>query len=132
MLSRLPAMLRSARAMLGGTHNDLDAKVRPGPGLLKLSVALHHRPIARGGGLIARQRREIARVRDGVALARDVQTRSAGLITPLGGALTHITRDLMLTRFHAGPEVAITRRLVAVSRDLVAVGARLVAIRESV
>lgn len=128
MLGRVRAIRRGALAVLSGTHDDLDTKVGPGPGLLKLSVALHHRQIARGGGLIARERRKIARLRDGVALAGDIQTRSAGLLTPPGGALTDVTGGVVLTRFHAGPEVAITRRLVAVSSDLVAVGARLVGV----
>jgi hypothetical protein len=97
--------------------------------LLKFSVALRHREIARAGGLIPRERREIARLGDCVSLAADGQTRSAGLLTPLRGALTDVTSDLVLPRVHAGREVAITRRLVAVSSDLVAVGARLVAVR---
>jgi hypothetical protein len=128
MLGRALAILGGALAVLGGTHNDLDTKVRPGSRLLKFSVALLHRQIASGGGLIPRERHDIARLRDGVALTGDVQTRSAGLLTPLGGALTDVTGDLVLTRIHAGREVAITRRLVAVGSDLVAVGARLVAV----
>jgi len=128
MLGGVLAILRGALSVLGSTHDNLYSKVRPGSGLLKLGVALRHRQIARGGGPIARERREIARLCDGVALTGAMQTRAAGLLAPLGCALTDVTGDLVLTRFHASREVAITRGLVAVGSDLVAVGARLVGV----
>ena len=129
VLGGLSAILRGSLAVLGGTLDDLHTKVRPARGLLIRGVALRHRQIARGGGLIARERREISRVRDGVAIAGGVQTRSGGLLTLMGRALTDGTGDLVLTRIRAGPEVAIARRLVAVGSDLVPLGARLIAVR---
>jgi hypothetical protein len=129
VLGGLSAILRGSLAVLSGTLDDLNTKVRSARGLLIRGVALRHRQIARGGGLIARERREISRVRDGVAVAGGVKTRSGGLLTLIGRAFTDGTGDLVLTRIRAGLEVAIARRLVTIGSDLVTLGARLVAVR---
>ncbi len=129
VLGGLSAMLRGSQAVLSGALDDLHTKVRPARGLLIRGVAPRHRQIARGGSLIARERREISRVRDGVAFAGGVKTRSGGLLTLLGRAFTDGTGDLMLTRIRTGVEVAITRLLVTIGSDLVPLGARLIAIR---
>jgi hypothetical protein len=72
MLGGLRAMFRGALAVLGGTHDDLHTEVRLAAGLLNLGVALGHRQIARGGGLVSRERREITGMRDGVAVCGGV------------------------------------------------------------
>jgi hypothetical protein len=129
VLGRLSAMLRGAGAVLSGALDDLHTEVRPPAVLLIRGVSLRHRQIACVGGLIARERREVTSVGNSVAHAGRVQTRSSGLLTLMGGALTDVTGDLMFTRIHAGREVAIARRLVAVGSDLIAVRARLIAVR---
>ena len=69
-------MLRGPRAFCGGTNDDLRACDRAHACVLLVGgTALCHRQIPRGGGLVSRQRGEIADLRDVVALGGGVQTR---------------------------------------------------------
>lgn len=125
VLRGLCAVLRGAVASLGGGHDDLGV----GAGGLVGGVVLCHRAIARVGGVVARQRREIAGVRDLVTLVGGVETRVSGLHALAGVAPADVTAVLVYARVDPVREVAIAGRLVAVGGQLVTVGACLVAVR---
>jgi len=91
----LCAALRGARAFCGGPHDDLRARDRSRACVLLVGgTALCHRQISRGGGLVSRQRREIADLRDLVALGGGVQTRPRGVLALARGALSDVTAEL--------------------------------------
>jgi hypothetical protein len=98
--------------------------------LLVGGLALRHREIARVGGVVARQRCEIAGICDRVTLVGRVQTRLGGLPALAGGALADVTAELVRARIDAGREVAVAGGLIAVGGPLVAVGAHLIGVRQ--
>jgi hypothetical protein len=94
MLGGLCTALRSAFALRGGPNDDLRARDRARACVpLVGGTAPCHRQISRGGGLVSRQRREIADLRGLVALGGGVQTRSRAVLALTRGALTDVTTE---------------------------------------
>ncbi|MCA1699108.1 MAG: hypothetical protein LC790_09500, partial [Actinobacteria bacterium] len=96
---------------------------------------LCHRAIASGGGLVARERREITRLRDCVTPPAGLQTRliaqdaqTARLRALVRAALAHVTTELVRKRADTPRQIAIASGLIALGSQLIAVGARLIAV----
>jgi len=130
LLRGLHPVASGAPPVCGHTDDDFRTADRARPVVvLGRVVVVAHRQITRIGGKVARQRREIAGVRDRVTLTGGVQPRLGALSALTGRALAHLTTDLVRTRVDAGRPIAVAGSLVAVGSRLVTVGAGLVAVR---
>jgi hypothetical protein len=123
------AVLRSAFALLGRAHQDLNPKVTAARGRIAGGLSLGHHQVPGGGGTVPGKRGEVPRLGNRIALAGGVQPYPGAALTLLGRVLTDLTRDLMIARINTGSEIPIARRLVAVGSDLIAIGGRLIAVR---
>jgi hypothetical protein len=103
MAGCLHAVLRGAPPLLGGTGHKLYARECPCVILLLgRSFELGHRHVPGFGRLVPRDSRKISELRDGIALLGDPQAIPRGLFALPGGALAHITAELVSGLIDAG------------------------------
>lgn len=123
-------MSRGTLALSGRAHDDLGAGDRAcSVELLAGPVACCHRNVSRRGGLVSRNRRDIAGIGGRVALVGGVHPVHRRLVALTGAALPDLLAGVVLLSVGAVGEVTIAGCLVAIRRELIAVSARLITIR---